>query len=405
MPRYSYTARDERGRAVNGTMLASTPEALADQLKQMGHLVTGARAVSERDARVQAWLARLTRIRYDDVVLFNVQLAKMVQVGIPLVSALDTLAQQTEQARLRGIIAEVAKQVEGGSSFSEALTRHPAAFSPLYVSMIRAGEASGKLDEILHRLAVFGQQQAELRQQLVTALTYPCLLFVVSVLVCGFLVTGIIPKFMHMFLEAGVTLPLPTLLLYRLSDILRHQWMWLLLASVALGAALRYAVRTPGGRRLVDARLLRLPVIGPLVNKVALCRFARTLETLVSSGVPILESLSIVEQTAGNVVIGEVVHGVHASVRRGGSLSEPLKAGHIFPPMAVQMISAGEASGTLDHMLGQIAEHYELLVKHGVVRVTAFIEPLFLMVMGGMVAFIMASVLLPMFRLVNVIRH
>ena len=405
MPSYTYTARDERGQAVNGTMLAATPEALADQLKQMGYFVTGARLVPERTAKAQAWLARFSHIRYDDVVLFNVQLAKMVQVGIPLVGALETLVQQTEQGRLRQVIAEVAKHVEGGSSFSDALARHPTVFSPLYVSMIRSGEVSGRLDEILYRLATFSQQQAELRQQLATALTYPCVLFVVGTLVSTFLVTGIIPKFMRIFLEAGVTLPLPTLLLYRLSDVLRHQWVWLVAVVVVLGVALRWYGRTPAGRRLVDTWLLKLPVIGPLLNKVVLCRVARTLETLISSGVPILASLTIVEQTAGNVVIGDVINSVQASVRQGGSLAGPLKASQVFPPMAVQMISVGEASGTLDHMLGQIAEHYELLVRHGIARSTVFIEPLFLMIMGGVVAFIMASILLPMFRLVNVVHH
>jgi type IV pilus assembly protein PilC len=210
---------------------------------------------------------------------------------------------------------------------------------------------------------------------------------------------------MRIFLEAGVELPLPTLLLHRLSELLRHQWGWLAAAGAALAFGARAALRMPSGRRALDAWVLGLPVIGPLVNKVVLCRFARTLETLVSSGVPILESLAIVEQTAGNVVIGGVVKQMHANVRQGGSLSDPLKASSHIPPMAAQMIQVGEASGTLDHMLKKLAEHYELLVRHGIVRATAFIEPVFLMVMGGMVAFIMASVLLPMFRLVNVIRH
>lgn len=405
MPSYTYTARDERGQAVSGTMAAATTEALADQLKQMGYLVTGAKPAALHTSSVTNWLARFSRIRYDEVVLFNVQLAKMVEVGIPLVTALDTLAKQTEQARLQRIITEVGKQVEGGSSFSEALARHPAAFSSLYVSMIRAGEASGKLDAVLHRLAIFGQQQAELRQQLTTALTYPCLLLVVSALVATFLIVRIIPQFMRIFLEAGVTLPLPTLLLYRLSEVLRHDWMWLLGAVVACGAALRLWARTASGRRRLDRWLLGLPVIGPLVKKVVLCRIARTLETLVSSGVPILESLSIVEQTAGNTVMGGTINAVQASVRRGGGLAEPLKSSPVFPPMAVQMIGIGEASGTLDHMLGQIAEHYELLVQHGIKRATAFVEPVLLVFMGGVAAFIMASILLPMFRLVNVVRH
>jgi type IV pilus assembly protein PilC len=403
MPNYRYTARTERGAAVTGTLAARSPEALADELKRMGYLVTQSRELAQRGA-LAGFAQRLGRVPYDDLVLLNVQLSKMVRVGIPLVSALDTLAGQTPNSRLRAVMAEVARSVESGTSFSEALERHPAIFSVLFVSMVRAGELSGKLDEILRRLAAFAKHQAALRQQLATAMTYPVVLLVVGIAVMTFLVMGIIPKFMKIFLEAHVALPAPTLWLYTISQALRRYGIVLLGLVVACGAGLRWYVRTPGGRRLRDAALLRIPVVGDLARQAGLSRLARTLETLFSSGVPVLESLAIAEQTCGNTVLADACRSAQASVKRGGTISEPFQASRQVPPMVVQMIRVGETSGTLDQMLGEIAEHYDELVGHGLKRVTALIEPLFLIVLGGLVAFIMASILLPLFRMVNVIK-
>ena len=260
MPNYHYAARDERGNAVNGTLAAPSPEALADQLKRMGYLVTRSRELGEGTS-VEGWLQRFQRVSYDDLVLFNVQLSKMVQVGIPLVTALQTLVQQTENARLREAVGEVARSVEGGSSFSEALERHPAIFSELFVNMVRAGEVSGKLDDILKRLAVFAKHQAELREQLKTALTYPILLVMVGTSAVIFLLVGIIPKFVKIFTEANVELPLPTRLLSNASVGLRHYGLLLLAGVVAAGIGARAYVRTKEGRRRFDRWLLKVPVM------------------------------------------------------------------------------------------------------------------------------------------------
>ncbi len=403
MPSYKYSARDERGHAVSGTLAAPTPEALADQLKRMGYLVTRAKELSS-GASVESLLERLRGVNFDELVLFNVQLSKMVQVGIPLVTALNTLVQQTDHALLRDAIQDVARNVEAGASFSEALARHPAIFSGLFINMVRAGEASGKLDEVLSRLASFAKHQAELRNQLQTALTYPMVLLAAGCLAMAFLVTGIIPKFMKIFLEAHVPLPLPTLLLYQLSQVLIHFGVVLLGLLVLAGVALRQYLRTPVGRRGFDTLLLKIPVIGDLARKAALARTTRTLETLLSSGVPVLEALGIAEQTCGNTVIADVMRNAQGSVRQGGAISESMKASREFPPMVVQMVTVGETSGTLDQMLGEIAEHYDEVIRHGIKRLTTLIEPAFLIIMGGMVAFIMASILLPLFRMVNVIK-
>lgn len=403
MPNYRYSARDERGNAVRGTLAAPSPEALADQLRHRGYLMTSSREVAE-GASSDTLFQRARGVGTDALVLFNVQLSTMVQVGIPLVTSLETLAQQTEHPRLRLMIDEVAETVEAGASFSEALTHHPSLFSPLFISMVRAGEASGKLDEILRRLAKFTKHQARLRQQLTTALTYPVLLLVVGLGAGTFLVTGIIPKFMKIFLEAHVPLPLPTRLLYAVSEVLRQYWVGILVGMTAAGVGLQRYVRTPHGRRHMDVILLRIPVVGDLVRSAALSRLARTLETLLSSGVPVLESLSIARDTCGNAVLADVCRRAQASVRAGGTVSDSFKAGREVPSMVVQMIAAGESSGTVDRMLGEIADYYDELIHHGIQRVTVLIEPAFLIVMGGMVAFIMASVLLPLFRMVTVIK-
>lgn len=403
MPTYHYTARDERGTAVTGTLAAQDPEALADQLKRMGYLVTKSREVAEGPT-VEGLFAGLRRVGYADLMHVNVQLSTMIQVGVPLVTALTVLAQQTENPRLREAIGDAARNVEGGASFSEALSRHPGIFSTLFVSMVHAGEVSGKLDEILRRLAAFSKHQLELREQLKTALTYPVLLLVVGIGAAGFLLVSIIPKFMQIFLEANVPLPLPTLLLYQLSVWLRRYGLWLAVGIIAGLTALRWYRLTPAGRRTLDATLLRLPVLGDLARKAAISRLTRTLQTLLSSGVPVLESLAIAGETCGNAVIAGVCETAQASVRQGGTISETLKISREFPPMVIQMMIVGEASGTLDRMLGEIAGHYDELIQHGIKRLTTLVEPAFLILMGGMVAFIMASILLPLFRMVNVIR-
>lgn len=405
MPHYKYTARDHRGQAVNGTLVAPSPDALADELKRKGYLVTRFQPVAERTGQAPglSWLPK-RRLRTDDLVMLNIQLAKMVQVGIPLTTALDTLARQAEQPQLQALMADLARTVEGGSSFSEACTRHPEAFSPLFVNMIRAGEASGKLEEILRRLAVLAKRQAELRQQLITALTYPAALVAFGLAVCTFLIVGIIPKFMTIFTEANVPLPLPTLILYHVSIVLRTAWLPLLVVAAFLPPLAARLLRVRAVRRAADAALMRVPVLGDLVRKAALCRMAQTLGTLFASGVPVLESLEIAEHTCGNLVIAEGLSRVRASVQQGGSIAEPLRADPVFPPMLVQMVSVGEGSGTLDTMLEEMAAHYEELVQHGLKRVMALVEPVLLVVMGAMVALIMASVLLPLFRMVNVVK-
>lgn len=401
MPTFEYVARDERGAAVTGTLIASSAEAVADQLKRTGYLVTRTRQVKEVAGSL--WTMSWRRVGYDELMIFTVQLSKLIQVGVPIVASLETVAAQTEHPQLRAAVAQTARAIESGSSFSEALKRHPRVFPSLLISMVQAGELSGRLDDVLRRMAEFARRQADLRQQLQTALAYPVLLLVVSVGVIALLVTGVIPKFMAIFLEAGVPLPLPTRILHSVSLVVRQGWPVILAAGLASAWVGAWVLRRPEGRYAADRLLLRLPVIGSVARKAVMSRFARTFETLLASGVPILESLAILERTCGNAVMAQAVRRMTDTVKQGGSLTAPLKLTPEVPPMVTQMMSVGETSGTLDHMLGEIADYYDEVVRHEIKRATALIEPAFLLVIGGLVALIMASLLLPLFRMVNVI--
>jgi type IV pilus assembly protein PilC len=399
MPHFRYTARNAKGHIVSGIQEASSPEVLVDQLKRSGLVVTGIRA--QAHGSTQAHTLDWRRVSQDELLLFSMELSKLVEVGIPLLTALRTLAEQAQRTLWRRVIADIASSIETGSSFSESLLRHPRVFSGIFVSLVKAGEASGKLDEVLRRLSDFARQRASINQQLVTALVYPCFLLVFGVGIMIFLVTSVIPKFMALFLEAGVPLPLPTRLLYELSQALHEQGFWIIIALVALVVLIIGYCRTPAGKWQIDATVLRLPVIGALVRQIVLSRLSRTFETLVASGVPMLDALSILEHTSGNQVIGRVVQSVHASVKEGGAISDPLRQSREIPPMMTQMIVVGETSGTLDQMLRHLADYWDERVQHDIKRVTAFIEPVLLIIMGGMVAFIMASLLLPLFKLVS----
>ena len=406
MPRFKYSAKAADGGSATGTLDAQDPGDALAQLRRQGLTPLDVEEEGRIRSRPGGGKPRRDpspRVSSDDLVVFTRQLSTMISAGVPIMESLAILADQVEDKGFKTALNRVVESIRSGTDLSEALGLYPKIFPAIYVNMVKAGEASGKLDEILGRLATFSQRQAELREQLRTALTYPCLLLLVGVAIIGFLVVGIIPKFMAIFLEAHVPLPLPTRVLYAISQMVRQHGLIMLAALIGVGTVVRSGLRTSAGRRWWDATVLRLPVVGPLATHAALCRFSRTFESLASSGVPILDALIMLQETSGNIIYQEAIKTVEDSVRQGGSIAEPLKTSGAFPPMAIQMLSIGEASGTLDHMLGQLAEHYDLLLRHGLKRAMAFVEPLFLGIMGSMVAFIMASVLLPMFRLVNVV--
>lgn len=405
MPTFTYRARDEAGKTVKGTLEAPSQEEVAARLHHMGYLVTRVEKGLSSEFTLESFGDWFQKVKTEDIVMFNFQLANMTGSGLPLLLSLKILKTQTESATFKRILERVAREVEGGMSFSEALTLHPRIFSKLFINMVKAGEATGHLDAVLNRYALYAEYQEDLRQKIQGALFYPSILVVAGVSVILFVVTFVVPQFMEIFAKAHVPLPLPTRILSVVGKGIKQYWFLLLFAAPALGAALKGIRQMEGGRLATDRFLLGIPVVGALLRKVSISRFARTLATLVESGVPILASLEIVEEVVGNRVIGQAIRQARMSVEGGEKLAEPLKKTSAFPQDAAQMIAVGEETGDLSGMLNKISDFYDRSVGYSVKKLTTLIEPVCLVVMGSVVAFIMASMLLPIFDMVKTIRH
>ena len=401
---YNYKARDNNGRLIKGAMEAASKNELVEKLKKMGYMVTG---VSEVTAgfSIESVFENLKRIKSDDMLMFYIQLSNMINAGITILMSLSTLGRQVENKALRETIEGVVRQIEGGSTLSDALTGHGKVFPKLFVNMIKAGEASGSLDTVLMRYAKFYENQEDIKEKVKGALFYPMILFSFGTAVMLFIVTFVIPQFAQIYIRAGVQLPIPTLIVYKAGFMIKNYWYWLFALLIALYALAKLYSRTERGALFIDNLKLNLPIIGPLYRKVAIARFTRTLSTLLSSGVPILTSLDITKEVAGNKILENIIANVRRYVEKGEKLAEPLKVSGEFPPDVIQMISVGEESGGLDAMLEKIADFYDMTVSYAIKKLTTIIEPLFLMVMGVMVGVIMASMLLPIFDMVKTLRH
>ncbi len=404
MPVYSYKARDSAGKLIKGSMPAASKNELADKLRKMGYMAS---MVEEALPTVQVEkLSRLfNQIGTEDMIMFTVQLSNMINAGVSILTSVTTLARQTENKHLKETLGNVARSVESGESFSEALSRHPAVFSRLFVSMVKAGESSGKLDRILSQLAIFTEQQADLKQKIQAALFYPIILLFAGAGVTLFIVTFVVPKFADLFMKAGIQLPLPTLILYQVGMAIKHYWFMLPIFFLAAWMALRAYSSTKMGRLHCDRIKLAFPIYGSLYRKVSVSRFARTLGMLLAGGVPILISLEIIREVMSNEVLARVIDQVRNAVERGEKISESLKISQEFPADTVQMISVGEETGNLDEMLGKVSDFYDMAVGYAVKKFIALIEPLFLCILGAIVGLIMASMLLPIFDMMQILRR
>lgn len=404
MPTYMYKARDLTGRAVSGTMEASARTELIDRLNKMGYMAT--KVLEARPGiRAGSIFDKFKRVKSADMLMFYIQFSNMINAGIPILASLSTLAKQIENKSLRDIISNVTRQIEGGSALSQALAVYNKIFPRLFVNMVKAGEASGKLDGVLMRYAAFFERQEEVKEKAKEALFYPVILLSFGIAVMLFIVTFVIPQFAQIYVKAGVKLPAPTLIVYKAGLAVKNFWYWILAFLTALFIMIKFYSTTPGGMFLLDTLKLRLPIAGSLCRKIAISRITRTLSTLLESGVPILESLDIAKEVAGNEVLGHVIADVHKYVERGEKLAQPLKISGEFPPDVVQMVSVGEESGNLDGMLNKIADFYDMTVNYAIKKITTMIEPIFLVIMGCMVGVIMASMLMPIFDMVKTLRH
>jgi type IV pilus assembly protein PilC len=376
--------------------------AVAQSLRQQGLLVID---VKEQGAAQKDILEPFKRVKLADLVVFTRQFATMINAGLPIVRALYVLSEQTDNKKLKDVLDDVRKEVEAGLALSEALEKHPKVFTKLYVEMVRAGEIGGILDDVLLRVAFQLEKDQDLRRKVKSAMTYPTVVLVLAILAASFMLIFIVPIFAKMFEDLGGDLPIPTKVAMTLSDILTSPFGVLL--YVAAGAAVFFLLRwkkTENGRKAIDPLLLKIPVkIGDIIQKVALARFARTLGTLSAAGVPILQSLEITATSSGNYVIEKALLKSRDAIREGLPIYYPLEDEKVFPPMVTRMIAVGEETGDIDGMLTKIAEFYESEVDAAVKALTSIIEPLMIVVVGGIVGGIIVAMYLPMFKIFELI--
>jgi len=398
---FKYLVLDEQGKKMSGELEAPAMEKAAEALRQLNYHILNISAVS-KGMNIELFSRK---VKTEDVLMFTIQLRSMLSAGVPLSKCLFTLQEEIENNALKQIIIQILKDLREGQSFAASLTKHPDVFSTIYVSMVAAGEISGNMDDVLDKVAHFIQKQMDLQQKVSTALFYPLILIVFGLVIVGYLVMFVFPNFIKIFQESGVPLPLPTRILNQINIFLRLFWLPLILAAVLTVIGFKIASKTPKGKRIIDKIVFGIPVVGSLLLKASLARFAWSLAGLLGSGVTLLESLETVEQVVGSVQISEAVRDVRFSVTKGEPIAKKLAESGKFPPLVVQMVRIGEESGSLPDMLNKVAEHYDMMVDYGVKKLTTLIEPIALVLIGGAVAFVFASLILPIFRMVRVLRQ
>jgi type IV pilus assembly protein PilC len=397
MPNYAWKGRNRAGLVQEGVLVADSKEFALTNLRRQNIVVTGIR---ERGKEIS--LAKMgLKVPPKTLAVFTRQFSVMIDAGLPLVQCLEILANQQEHKNFQKILLQVRQDVEAGSTLADAMRRHPKAFDSLYVNMIAAGEAGGILDTILERLSVYIEKSVKLRNQVRAAMIYPIAVIVIAAIVVAVILLKVIPTFAALFTSLGAELPLPTRVVIYCSNFLaRYWWAFLLVIGAAVFAFRRYYA-THNGRRVVDGLLLKAPVLGMILRKIAVARFCRTLATLTSSGVPILESLDITARTSGNAIVEDAILGVRKSVEGGKTIVEPLRESGVFPNMVVQMIGVGEQTGALDAMLNKIADFYEDEVDTAVAGLVKLLEPVMIFILGVVIGGIVIAMYLPMFTLIN----
>lgn len=410
MAEFTYKARNAAGKNLSGTIIADSLDDAKSELRKQGFQILdlsekGKRAASFNLSSLleQARTAgtRRVRVKAQDLIVFTRQLATMLSAGIPLLECLEILSEQVEGAGFQSVIDEIVNDVRTGSDFSEALRKHPKIFTNIYVSMIKAGEASGQLDDILIRLAEYQEAAAALRARIRAAMTYPVVSLALIFLITVGLLVFIIPKFQEIFDGLDIDLPKPTLILLTVSNWMKNNALIWIGGLVAAGIGLNLYTSTPAGAWQADWVRLRVPIFGPLFRKVAISRFSRTFATLIQSGVPILGALEIVAATSGNRILEDAVLDASVSVRQGETLASPLEKSGVFPPMVTRMIAIGEKSGALESLLAKIAEFYDQQVATAVESLTSLIEPLMIAIMGVIVGGMVLAIFMPIFELAS----
>jgi type IV pilus assembly protein PilC len=398
---FQWAGRNTRGEVLKGEFTANTREEVLVHLRKQRITPT----VVKEKAKAAFKLPFGGKVKDKDIVIFSKQFSTMIDAGLPLVQALDILSQQTENKTLAKAASEIKTDVEGGSTYADALKKHPKIFSELYTNMVAAGEAGGTLDIILARLADYIEKAMKLKKKVKGAMIYPAVIISVAIIVIGVIMVFVIPTFAKMFSSYGGILPLPTRIIIAMSGFLAG-----IGGIITLGAIVGFIVfiiqsrRTYKGKKITDSLALKSPVVGILVRKVAIAKFTRTLGTLISSGVPILDGLGITAKTAGNLIIEEAVMEVRKGVSEGKTIAEPLSTTKVFPPMVTQMISVGETTGAVDNMLSKIADFYDDEVDNATNNLTALMEPMLMIFLGVTIGFIVIAMYMPIFKLITLIK-
>ena len=400
MSTFAYVGRNRQGAVKKGELTAKTRDEAVDQLRKQQVVVTSLEEKSGMGGKFKLSLG--SGLTDKDLVVFTRQFGTMINAGLPLIQCLDILSTQSENKVLRETVGDVKNSVEAGSTFSDALKRHPKVFDDLYVNMIHAGEVGGLLDTILTRLAKHIEKAMKLKGQIKSAMVYPTAIVGVAVIIISVLMVWVIPVFAQMFLEMSggkVGLPGPTQIVINVSNFFQSYWYAMGGAMVAAAIAIKRYYATVNGRVVIDRLLLKVPIVGDLIRKASVAKFTRTLGTLITSGVPLLEGLSICAKTSGNKVIEEALMNARVSISGGKTISEPLAKCNVFPKMVTHMIAVGESTGALDAMLGKIADFYEDEVDQAVETLTSLLEPIMMVVLGTIIGFIVIAMYLPIFTM------
>ena len=424
MPKYSYIALDSRGQESKGVIEVATQNEAIGRVKEMGLFPTkifeaekvkekgagkkakaapGAKKGKKGSMDIQIKIPFLSgRVKPKVLTTFTRQLATLVDAGLPLLRGLRVLEKQERNKTLKGILGELSLSIEGGSTFSEALAQHPKIFNRLFVNMVKAGELGGVLEVVLKRLAEFSEKAQKIKGKVKAAMFYPCAVMVVAIGILILLMVFVIPKFKEVFNGMGMTLPWFTTFVLGVSDAIKNHILESM--AIAAGAVVVFLViinKTKMGRMIWDKFKLKMPVLGPVISKVSIGRFTRTLGTLVSSGVPILQALTIVKETAGNVIISNAINSVHESVKEGETITAPLEGSGVFPPMVVSMVDVGEQTGALPEMLLRIADNYDEEVDNAVAAMTSLLEPIMIIFLAVIVGSIVIAMFLPLIAMIG----
>lgn len=398
---FKYHARDESGKIVTGEIEAHDPQQAAAALIDRKLMVVSITAGSARKGRVKRHQGS---VKSQDLVVFTRQLATMMDAGLPLVQSMTALEEQTDSKALKSVISQITQRIEQGEQFSTALAEHPKVFTRLFVCMVEAGETGGMLAEILDRLASYLEATARLKKKVKSAMMYPTIVCVIAICIALFLIIKVIPIFADIYKDFGAKLPAPTQMLIHVSNVIREYFLFTVGAVAALIFAFFKFINTTGGRKIWDRVKLKLPLFGKLIHKISMSRFSRTFAALLRSGVPVLETLRIVGQSSGNVIVEAAVVQTAAGIERGDNLAAALKQHTIFPPMLVRMVAAGEQTGKVDVMLEKLSDFYDEEIEATLAGLTSLIEPLLIVFLGVVVGTIVVCMFLPIFKLNQIVQ-